>query len=45
VVGIGHLIDEDPSLHACSDLPNGHEAERLSIGSPWLRSPSAQTGH
>lgn len=37
VVGIGHLIDRDPTINQCADLPNGFEVERLAIGTPWLR--------
>ena len=38
VVGVGHLVDRDPTLNDCADLPNGSEAERSAIGEPWLRS-------
>ena len=36
-VGVGHLTDRDPSLDACSDLPVGFAAERLSPTLPWTR--------
>ena len=39
VVGIGHLTERDPTIHDCADLPDGFEAERKNIGSPWLRTP------
>lgn len=43
VVGVGHLTDDDPSLHECADLPAGHEAERPGRGGNWSRraSPTA----
>jgi hypothetical protein len=37
VVGVGHLIDRDPSINLCADLPNGYEAERSEINEPWVR--------
>ena len=37
VVGVGHLTDEDPSLHDCADLPVGYEAERIERGAVWAR--------
>jgi len=38
VVGVGHVIERDPSVNECADLPNGFEAERAAVGKPWLRS-------
>ena len=38
VVEVGHLVDRDPTLHECADLPDGCEAERSAIGESWLRS-------
>ena len=40
VVGIGHVINDDPSLAALLDLPANWEAERGSISEPWIRTPS-----
>ena len=37
VVGVAHLTDRDPSLQELSDLLDGFEAERVAVGSPWLR--------
>jgi len=37
VVGVGHLVERDPTLNECADLPNGFEAERSTVGAPWLR--------
>jgi hypothetical protein len=37
VVGVGHLIERDPTINECADLPNGFEAERESIGKRWIR--------
>jgi hypothetical protein len=34
-VGVGHLVDRDPSLNECAELPVGFEAERTSIGGTW----------
>jgi len=39
VVGVGHLVNRDPSIDECADLPNGFEAEREAVGKPWLRTP------
>jgi hypothetical protein len=39
IVGVGHLVDRDASLHACADLPNGFEAERQSVSEAWFRCP------
>jgi hypothetical protein len=36
-VGMGHLLERDPSLNECSDLPDSFEAERASIGGAWIR--------
>lgn len=38
LVGAGHLIDRDPSLNECADLPNGFVAERSAVGESWHRS-------
>jgi len=35
VVGMGHLIDRDPSLSELCDLPDGWEAERKSPQENW----------
>ena len=37
VVGIGHVLDQDPSLRLLDDLPPNWEAERTTIGQPWVR--------
>ncbi len=37
VVGVGHLIDRDPTLNECADLPDNFEAERASVGKPWVK--------
>ena len=36
VVGIGHLLERDPSLNEISDLPIDYEAERNAIGEKWI---------
>lgn len=37
VVGIGHLVERDPTLLDLVDLPLDWEAERANPGEPWLR--------
>jgi hypothetical protein len=32
-----HVLDRDPSLREVTDLPDGWEAERANVGSPWIR--------
>lgn len=39
VAGVGHLIERDPSINQCADLPVGHLAERASVDSRWTRNP------
>jgi hypothetical protein len=39
VVGIGHILDRDPSLSQVLDLENGFEAERRGVNEPWERRP------
>ncbi len=39
VVGLNHLLDDDPSLRAIIDLPPEWEAERSSLQSAWERRP------
>jgi hypothetical protein len=40
VVGLGHLVDRDPTLLELARLPEDWEAERASVGDMWRRSPS-----
>jgi hypothetical protein len=37
VVGIGHVLDDDPSLLSALDLPIDWEAERGTPDSSWIR--------
>ena len=37
VVGVGHLLAEDPSLGELADLNEGEEAERASRDDAWVR--------
>ena len=37
VVGVGHLISRDSTLHECADLANGFEAERSGVDKDWIR--------
>lgn len=41
VVGLTHLLDDDPSLRAILDLPDEWEAERPVQGAGWERRPTA----
>jgi hypothetical protein len=38
-VGVGHLIESDPSLSVLADLPANCEAERKSKVDEWVRTP------
>lgn len=38
VVGIGHVIDSDPSVSEVLDLGPNEEAERSAVGEQWARS-------
>lgn len=44
VVGIGHLLEEDKSLAAVTDLPPDWEAERRETGGKWVRTRVAPDG-
>jgi len=37
LVGVGHLVERDPSINECADLPDGWYAERESPSHPWVR--------
>jgi hypothetical protein len=37
VVGIGHLLERDPTLRAVMDLEPDWEAEREQVGKSWVR--------
>jgi hypothetical protein len=37
VVGIGHILERDPSINAVLDLPAEWNAERSAQGQPWQR--------
>ncbi|KAB2896748.1 MAG: DUF4262 domain-containing protein [Kofleriaceae bacterium] len=45
LVGLSHVIDEDESLRAILDLPEGWEAERELVGGPWKRRPWSSEEH
>lgn len=38
LVGVGHLVDRDPSLQECSNLDVDCVAERAAVDQPWKRS-------
>lgn len=42
VVGIGHVLDQDPSLRPLDDLPPNWDAERKKVGEEWKRTPLDQ---
>jgi hypothetical protein len=37
VVGLGRMLERDPSLRELADLPEGWIAERADVGSAWMR--------
>jgi hypothetical protein len=37
VVGIGHVLDHDPSIQSVLDLPPEWEAERATPSDDWIR--------
>jgi hypothetical protein len=37
VVGLGCIVDLDPTLLAIADLPPGWQAVRTRVGAPWQR--------
>jgi len=39
VVGIGHILAQDPTLASLKDLPSDWEAERAAEGGEWVRAP------
>jgi hypothetical protein len=39
VVGIGHVLEHDPTLLPLTDLPPEWEAERESVDDEWVRVP------
>jgi hypothetical protein len=39
VVGICHVLADDPTIEDTLDLPQEWEAERLAVGSPWIQRP------
>jgi hypothetical protein len=38
VVGLGHVIEQDPTVAEVLDLAANEEAERQAVGGPWARS-------
>ena len=44
VVGLNHLFNRDPSLRELTELPSDWEAERMAVGSPWVRKQVEQDG-
>lgn len=38
VVGLNHLVERDPTIAELFDLPVDWEAERVRVGSKWMRS-------
>lgn len=40
IVGLGCIVDNDPSVCELADLPLGWRAWRESIGTPWHREPN-----
>jgi hypothetical protein len=44
VVGIGHVLEDDPSLRSLLDLQSDWDAERKDLDSQWIRTRSDATG-
>lgn len=44
VVGIGHVLEHDPSLQEVLDLASDWEAERESVGGAWIRTKCEADG-
>jgi hypothetical protein len=42
LVGIGHILERDASLHQLLDLGVGYEAERAAVGGEWIRQVSPE---
>lgn len=38
VVGLGHVVQQDPTVAEVLDLAANEEAEREVVGGPWVRS-------
>ena len=38
VVGLGHVVEQDPTLSEVLDLAANEEAERVEVGGRWVRS-------
>jgi len=43
-VGLGHVLDDDPTLRAVASLGPGEEYERPSVGEPWTHQPAPPLG-
>ena len=43
VVGLGRMIDADPTLRGLADLPPGWRAWRRSVNDVWVREPDPDT--
>lgn len=39
LVGIGHVVEHDPTLGEVLDLESGWDAERRHVGESWTRTP------
>ena len=39
VVGLGHLLERDPTLASVANLDNNWQAERSAVGSSWSQQP------
>ena len=44
VVGIGHVLGQDPSLRSVLDLQPEYEAERTTLGGEWMRTKCEASG-
>lgn len=39
VVGLNHILEDEPTIRALMNLPNNWEAERIDVESKWITSP------
>lgn len=42
LVGIGHVVERDPTLNEILDLPDNWDAERNNVSATWRRLPSQE---
>lgn len=45
IVGIGHILESDPSLVELMNLGPEEEAERVALNAPWIRTKLSNASH